>query len=77
MSQESSYNEALLQKPLQQLPLSDDFKYFADETGFETLKELISFHAASLLETEGFTLHLFVELVAFLKKEGLYSLLKQ
>lgn len=65
-----------LKKPLKELPLSEEFKNMAEINGFETIEEILSFPAASLLERQGVNYHLYKELADYLKENELLHLFK-
>ena len=66
----------ILFKPIQELPVSEDFKVMASENGFETLDEILSLHLSSLFSKEKFSLHVMAELYSLIEKEELVKLLK-
>jgi hypothetical protein len=66
----------LLQKPIQQLDLSDSFKEMACNHAFKTLEDILSWPLGVLLQHEGFTYHHYHELYKFLKERNSLHLLK-
>lgn len=57
-----------LRRPIEELPLSKEFKYMAEINGFETMEEILSFSAASLLQKQEFSYHVYKELGDYLKE---------
>jgi hypothetical protein len=66
-----------LNKPIKELPLSEEFKYMAEINGFENMKEIISINATSLFQREGVNYHIYKELADYLKVNNLLHLFKQ
>ena len=58
--------DSLLQKPIQQLDLSDNFKEMAYNHNFKTLQDILNWPVSVLLMHDGFTHHHFQELRNFL-----------
>lgn len=65
-----------LNKPIKDLPLSEEFKKMAEVNGFENIDEILSFPAASLLQRQGVNYHLYKELADYLKENNLLHLFK-
>jgi len=68
--------QALLQRPLHQLPLSDEVKQMAALNGFETLDAVLSFPLTTLLHRPGFTPRVQQTLTQWLLQHGLMHLLR-
>lgn len=66
----------ILQQPLKELPLSEEFKNMAEINGFENMEEILSYPAASLLQRQGVNYHLYKELADYLKENKLLHLFK-
>ena len=69
-------NSIILQQPLRELPLSEEFKKMAEINGFENMEEILSFPAESLLQRQGVNYHLYKELADYLKENKLLHLFK-
>ncbi|WP_018615706.1 hypothetical protein [Segetibacter koreensis] len=69
-------NHLLLKKPINELPLTEEFKRTAEINGFENLEEILSFSAVSWLQREGVTYHLYKELADYLQENNLLHLLQ-
>lgn len=65
-----------LNKPIKELPFSEEFKKMAEINGFENMEEILSFPAASLLQRQGVNYHLYKELADYLKENNLLHLFK-
>ncbi|MEJ7823064.1 MAG: hypothetical protein WKF85_12125 [Chitinophagaceae bacterium] len=66
----------ILQRPLQQLNLSESFKEMAYNHSFKTLEDILNWPVNVLLQHNGFTYHHFHELIKFLKEKKSLHLLK-
>ena len=66
----------LLQKPIPDLPLSQEFKAMAITNGFKNFDAILSFPLTSLLKKPEFSYHIYQELVGSLKQKELLHLLK-
>lgn len=64
-------------EPINNLPLSSEFKSLADSLQYKTLDEMLHVKVSQLLQKPGFTFHMMQELVQFLEKGDLANLLKQ
>jgi DNA-directed RNA polymerase alpha subunit len=69
-------NEILNQK-INDLPFTEDFKYFSQKLGVNTIGEMVTIPVAEMIKSVGFTYHALQELVQFLKEKGLANLLKE
>lgn len=69
-------DNSILQKPIQQLDLSESFKEMAYCHNFKTLQDILNWPVNVLLMHEGFTYHHFQELRNFLKPVDGVHLLK-
>jgi hypothetical protein len=65
-----------LTKQIKELPLSEEFKYMAEVNGFETMEEMLSFSAVSLMQRQEFNYHVYKELADYLKENNLLHLFK-
>jgi hypothetical protein len=66
----------LLQQPISELGLSETFNRIANRHGFRNLQDILNWPVSVLLLHEGFTYHIYQELMEFLKKNELFHLLK-
>ena len=66
----------LLQKPIKELELSEDFKDMALRNDFRNLQDIINWPISVLLMHNDFTYHIIQELREFLKRNDLLNLLK-
>lgn len=66
----------ILQKPVQQLDLSESFKEMAYNHSFKTLKDILNWPVNVLLKHNGFTYHHYQELRNLLKERDSLHLLK-
>ena len=66
----------IIQKPLQELSLSDSFKKMAYRNDFNTLQDIVNWPVNVLLQHEGFTYHHYQELRSLLKENNKMDLLK-
>lgn len=69
-------SQLLTNKPIRELPLSEEFKKMAEINGFEKMEEVLSFPASFLLQRQGVNYHLYKELADYLKENDLLHLLK-
>ena len=69
-------DDNLLQKPVQQLELSESFKEMARNHDIKTLEELLNWPVNVLLQHDGFTYHHYHELRNLLKERNCLHLLK-
>lgn len=67
----------ILNLSIKSLPFSEDFKSVSQQSGFNTIGELIDKPVAELLKMDGFTYHLLQELIQFLEEKGLANLIKE
>lgn len=72
----NSQNTCLFQ-PINELPFSNEFKALVASHNINTLNELLKFQALQMLNQLGFTYHLLLELVQFLKEKGFSGLLQE
>ena len=68
--------KALLQQPVHQLTISEDFKHMASMNGFETMDIVLSFPLSSLMHFPGFTPRVLQVLTLWLQEHGLVHLLR-
>lgn len=73
---DSQLNHSLLQKPIEDLNVSELFRMDFLKAGFETLQEALEYEADALVKEKGFSYHTITELINLLKAEGLERLLK-
>ncbi len=66
----------ILQRPLQQLNLSESFKEMAYNHSFKTLEDILNWPVNVLLKHDGFTYHHYQELRNLLKEMDSLHLLK-
>ncbi len=66
----------ILQKPVQQLDLSESFKEMAYNHSFKTLGDVLNWPLNILLQHDGFTYHHYQELRNLLKRSNNLHLLK-
>lgn len=62
---------SLIQEPIDKLDLSESFKQMASQQHFRTLLDILNWPVSLLLLHEGFTFHIYEELIKFLKKNNL------
>ena len=70
-------NDNILNKPIADLPFTDDFKSVAQKLDFKTIGDMAAVHVANLLELDGFTYHMLQEFVQFMQENNLSHLIKQ
>ncbi len=68
--------DSILQRPLQQLNLSESFKEMAYNHSFKTLEDILNWPVNVLLKHNGFTYHHYQELRNLLKERDSLHLLK-
>lgn len=66
----------ILDKPIAQLPTSDEFLAMANRNHFESLSQMLEFPVHKLERLEGFNYHILDELMAILKANNLLDRLK-
>lgn len=66
----------LIEQPVEQLGLSDNFIHLCGKMGFEKLTEIIAITPGELIHREGFTFHWLSELITFLEKNNALHLLQ-
>ncbi len=66
----------ILQRPIQQLNLSESFKEMAYNHSFKTLEDILNWPVNVLLKHDGFTYHHYQELRNLLKERDSLHLLK-
>lgn len=69
-------NKPILAEQINRLSLSASFKEMAEANGFETLSEILSFSAATLLKKPGFSMHVYLELYKILEEEKCVEMLR-
>lgn len=62
-----SGNVDIIDQPIAQSPLSNDFKTVTETLGFHTFSDLLQHRTAKLLNLPGFNQHLIYEYVEFLE----------
>lgn len=67
----------ILEKPLAQLPTSNEFLEMANRNQFQNLAQLLKYPVHELLNLEGFNYHLLDELIMILKANDLLDKLKE
>ena len=70
------HDHPLLQKNIQDLPVSESFRSDFTRAGFGTLYEALAFTGDALVTEKEFSYHTLTELINLLDKEGLAKLLK-
>jgi len=68
---------SILNVPIMQLSIKDDFKVMASVNGFDTLQQVLNFPVSVLLKREKFTMHVYYELIDVLKQNDILNSLKQ
>jgi len=63
--------------PIDSLSLSNEFKTMAQQQHFRTLEDILNWPVAFLLMHEGFTYHIYEELLKYLKMNNLHGLVKK
>jgi hypothetical protein len=69
--------EEILYQNIQELPFSEDFKQFAQNLGVIAVWEMLGLPVATIMKSEGFTLHALQEWVQFLEIRGIGNLIIQ
>lgn len=67
----------ILEKPIAQLPTSEEFLEMANRNQFQNLAQLLEFSVHELLKFEGFNYHILDELIMILKAHDLLDELKE
>ena len=67
----------VITQPIKDLPFSEDFQKMATINQWNTLEQLLSQPVSLLHKKEGFTMHMYDELITFLTQQGLMEKLKQ
>jgi len=67
----------ILEKPIAQLPTSDEFLEMANRNQFQNLAQLLKYPVHELLKFEGFNYHILDELIMILKAHDLLDELKE
>ena len=73
----SAIENEILNQTIKNLLFSEDFKSVSQQSGFNTIGDMIDNPVAKLLEINGFTYHLLQELIQFLEGKNLTNLLKE
>ena len=63
--------------PIEELPLSAEFKLFAEKQQFKTLEEFLKLKVADFLNLPGFSYHILQEYVQFLEERQMAHMLIQ
>jgi len=71
----SQSNHFLLNLPIAELPLSENFKLRSKLMGFFTLQDIIGTHQKELHELDDYSEHWYFEFVDFLRRKDLLNLL--
>jgi hypothetical protein len=67
----------ILEKPIVQLPTSDEFLEMANRNKFRNLAQLLKYPVHELLKLESFNYHILDELIMILKTHDLLDELKE
>ena len=67
----SRFNEPVLNQPIEQLGLGNNFSLTCELAGFHSRGELLERHSSELLKLPGFTCHLLGEYINFLEMHKL------
>jgi hypothetical protein len=67
----------ILTLPIDSLPLSNEFKTMAQQQYFRTLEDILNWPVAVLLMHEGFSYHIYEELLKYLKNNNLPEFVKK
>ena len=67
----------ILEKPIGQLPTSEEFLQMANRNQFQNLAQLLEFPVHELLKHKGFNYHILDELIMILKAHDLLDELKE
>ena len=67
----------ILNLSIKNLPFSEDFKSVSQQSGLNTIGEIIEKPATELLKIDGFNYHLLQELIQFLEQKALANLLQE
>lgn len=73
----TQFIEPILNKPIPQLGLSQDFSVVCELAGFHSMGDLLERHTSELLRLPGFSYHLLSEYVDFLELNRLGHYLDQ
>lgn len=66
----------LFSQPINDLPVSADFKKMATSLNFQTLHDILEVEAADLLKMPGMSYHMLQEFIQFLEENGQAHLLE-
>lgn len=67
----------ILEKPIAELPTSDEFLDMANRNKFQNLTQLLRYPVHELLKLESFNYHILDELIMILKANNLLDKLKE
>lgn len=70
-------SDNILSFPIDSLPLSDEFRIMAQEQHFRTLEDILNWPVDVLLMHEGFTYHIYEELLKYFKNNNLPGFVKK
>jgi hypothetical protein len=70
-------SDNILSFPIDSLPLSNEFKTMAQQQHFRTLEDILNWPVAVLLMHEGFTYHIYEELLKYCKNNNLPGFMKK
>jgi hypothetical protein len=70
-------SDNILSFPIDSLPLSNEFKTMAQQQHFRTLEDILNWPVAVLLMHEGFTYHIYKELLKYCKNNNLPGFVKK
>ena len=70
-----SVNVDILDQPIAQSPLSDEFKTVTETLGFHTFSDLLQHRTAKMVNMPGFNQHLIYEYVDFLESNQMGHLI--
>lgn len=72
----ATFDEPVLNQPIEQLAFSEEFKIKTGQLGFNTLAELLEHHPSDLLQLPGFGYRMLTEMISYLEKRGLGKYVK-
>jgi hypothetical protein len=73
----SIIEQKILNRDIQSLPFSEDFKTKAAHFGFNRLRQIVDLHVADLLKIEGFTYHMLQEYIQYMQENKMAHLIMQ
>ena len=70
------FPESILNLPIHELELSEEFKMKAGQLGFQTLAALLKRETSDLAKLPGFGYRMLIEMTSYLEKRGLGKYVK-